>query len=93
MSDNPMLSLRNFSVSFDTARGPLYAVRNVDIDVADGDVGVAIHDLDGHAVGAGAQRLDQPQRLQRSSGHPAPAASTPWTGPRCASSPGFRWWP
>ena len=33
----PMLSLRNFSVSFDTARGPLYAVRNVDIDVADGE--------------------------------------------------------
>ena len=38
MSDpQPMLSLRDFSVSFDTARGPLYAVRNVDIDVADGE--------------------------------------------------------
>jgi peptide/nickel transport system ATP-binding protein len=37
MSNNPMLSLRDFSVSFDTARGPLYAVRNVDIDVADGE--------------------------------------------------------
>ena len=33
----PMLSLRDFSVSFDTARGPLYAVRNVNIDVADGE--------------------------------------------------------
>ncbi|MEY2733918.1 MAG: hypothetical protein RL340_977, partial [Gemmatimonadota bacterium] len=33
----PILSLRDVAISFDTARGPLQAVRGVDLDVPAGE--------------------------------------------------------